>query len=87
MNNNDRITCNRCKYMARKPETMEARYGFAVIAGTTEYIRHDCGTLLAVVEIKGTTSEAECSEKCTSATRPVCECKCSGENHGIGEAA
>ncbi len=82
MNKNERIRCNKCKFMARLPQTMEARYGFAVAAGTFEYQRHTCGTILAVIEIVGKYSETECSDKCMSATGPACECKCEGQNHG-----
>jgi hypothetical protein len=81
-----RIKCPKvsCKFMARVPATMEVRYNAAVLAGTFDYQKHTCGTVLAVVTIIGKTSETECGDKCKSAIGPACECKCSGDNHGVG---
>jgi hypothetical protein len=52
---------------------------------TPEFLKHDCGMYLRGDRIVGKHSDKrECGAKCTGATGPACECKCSGENHGVG---
>jgi len=53
-----------------------------------------CGGKMELMgKIKGgnywqkTESLCDCDERCTNARGPICDCKCHGENHGMGMSA
>ena len=41
-----------------------------------------CGSATVVKAISGRTTDTACSDKCSAAKGPSCECACGGENHG-----
>ena len=94
--NLDRAFCKPCNKMMRLPEGTRIDWQqivprirvngadtFANGRIVAEFVKHDCGNFLRGATIKAKHSDKiVCNEKCQSATRPVCECSCDGENHG-----
>lgn len=97
----ERAYCKPCKVMTRLPEgtyidmwQVVPRVAPVEVANLTSgqrmayLVKHSCGAYLRGVIITGKHSDRiECGARCTSATGPACECRCSGANHGIGGAA
>lgn len=96
---NDRLTCKTCKISTRLPEGMTIDWQevhpwaytgeWTRSRQTRQWVRcSGCNKVMTGQRIVGRYSDkTECGDKCTSATGPACECKCKGENHGIGAAA
>ncbi len=84
--NLDRAFCKSCNVMFSLPEGTHIDWMQVVprIANEArELQKHECGNYLRGATVKARYSDKiVCNENCQSATRPVCECSCSGENHG-----
>ena len=93
--NLDRAFCKSCNVMFSVPEGWAIDWEAVVpriapaefiknrVPTARRYMQHECGNYLRGTTVKARYSDKIiCNEKCQSATRPVCECSCSGENHG-----
>lgn len=87
--------CRKCKAPARFDVSV-TEYGSAFVVVNGERLnpfdrdnRRECrscgyvGALAALKSVRGTyRPEVACTARCTTATRPDCECSCAGRNHG-----
>jgi len=57
-------------------------------ANEWRYGRGCCGRTVQLLAVRGTHSDSRrCDARCLNATRPDCECSCSGVNHGAAHTA